>query len=142
MKKDYSPLVIHKDSPFKERVERKIQTTTDANTGMVATEEVTITRRRQYLPVPWVKLYQDKESLRDLSPWGWYILGHISLNITWNQERMKISCKELGMDKRMYKRTMLELLNKRILANTGTREWYWLNVGLVIMGSVNKHENG
>jgi hypothetical protein len=134
-------LIIHKDSPFKQRIEKRIQTSTDSSTGILLNEEVTITRKRQFLPMPWVRLYQDKDLLRDLTPYAWYILGYISLNITWNQEKMKISRTKLKMTKDMFKRTMLELLGKEILANTGVREWYWINVGLVIMGSINKHEN-
>jgi len=137
---EYKALIIHKDSPFKERIESSIKETTDSDKGEILNETVTITRTRQYLPVPWIKLYQDKELLRDLSPWGWYILGHISLNVTWNQEKMKISRIQLTMTKPMYRKTMLELLNKQIIANTGVREWYWINVGLVIMGTINKHE--
>lgn len=140
-KNEYQPLVIHKDSPFKQRIERRIQITTDSDSGNILNEKVTITRERQYIPMPWVKLFQDKELLRDLSPWGWYVLGHISLNITWNQEKMKISRQGLGMTKPMFRRTMLELLGKQIIASTGIREWYWVNIGLVIMGTVNKHDN-
>lgn len=141
MKKyDYDPLIIHKDSPFKERVERKIRNATDSDKGLILNETVTVTRERQYIPMPWMKLYQDKELLDDLSPWGWYILGHISLNLTWNQEQIKISRRELRMTKPMFKRTMLDLLTKRIIANAKRREWYWINVGLIIMGNVNKHE--
>ena len=138
--KEYNPLVIHKDSPFKESVEQQIKTTTDSDRGIILNEEVVITRTRQYMNIPWVKLTQDTELLRDLSPWACKVLVHISLNLTWNQERIKISCAEVGMDRRMFKRTMLELLTKRIVANTGVREWYWINVGLMVMGSITKHE--
>ena len=138
--KKHLPLTIHKDSPFKEKVENHIQIVDSSEQGIILNEEITVTKRRQILRTPWVRLYQDKEVLADLSPWGWYILGYISLNVTWGQERMKISRIAMGMTKPMYRRTILELLTKQIIASTGVREWYWLNVGLVIMGSINKHE--
>jgi hypothetical protein len=137
---NYLPLAVHKDNPFKELVEGKIFTTTDSDNGMILDETVTITRRRQYMRGPWVRLTQNKEVLMDLSPWGWKILGHIALHMEMNMEKIKISRRDVGADKRMFSRVMLELLSKRIIANAGKREWYWINISLLIMGTINKHE--
>lgn len=136
----YSPLVIHKDSPFKQRIEKNIVQTRDEATGVILNETVTITRERQYLNMPWLKIYQDKDKLGDLSPWACKILIHMSMKLSWNQERIKISRLELRATKAMFRKAMLELLSKEIVANTGVREWYWVNVGIIIMGSINKHE--
>lgn len=136
----YNPLIIHDKSPFKETVERKVKTSTDSDKGMILNEEVVITRKRQYLNMPWIRLTQDKEKLRHLTPHEWYIIGYIALNITWNQEQIKLSRKDIGMTKPMFRRSMLNLLVTGIIANAGKREWYWINVGLMIMGSVGKEE--
>lgn len=140
-KRKYHPLVLHKDNPFKEAIERSIKTTTDSDNGLILNEEVTITRKRQYIKGQrWVKLTQNKEMLSDLSPWGWQILGFIALNMEMNQEKMRLACKEIGMDRRKYDKTMLELMLKRIIVKADKREWYWVNVGLVIVGNIEKHE--
>jgi hypothetical protein len=137
----YQPLILDQKNPFKEAVERSIKTTTDSDNGLILNEEVTITRKRQYIKGQrWVKLTQDKDLLRDLSPWGWQILGFIALNLEMNQEQMKLDRREIGMDKRKYSETMVELLGKRILASTGKRQHYWINVGLIIVGNIQKHE--
>jgi len=138
---DNTPWVLHKDNPFKQQIEKRIHVTTDSDKGIILNEVVTITRERQYIHGSWVKFTQDKELLSDLTPWGWYILGNIALKLAWKQERVHVVCKELGMDRRMFRRTMLELLSKSILVNTRKRDWYWINLTILVMGNINKHES-
>jgi hypothetical protein len=136
----YKPLVLSKDNPFRERVEKNVETTTDSDNGLILNETVTIVRKREYLKGPWIRLTQDKQVLDDLSPWACKILIHIALNMSMNDEKIKISRREVGIDKRMFSRSMLELLSARVIANTGKREWYWINVGILLMGKVTIHE--
>jgi hypothetical protein len=141
MANSYKPLIMSEHSPFRESLEKRITTSTDTDNGIILNEKVTLVRERQYLRgVSWVKLSQDKELLRGLSPWACQILIHIALNLEPNQEKMKIMRKEIGMDRRKFSDTIVELLLKRILVKTEKREWYWINVGLLIFGTLNKHE--
>lgn len=134
----YKPLVLHQDNPFKESIERRMA---ESNKGILINEEYTVTRKRQYIKgASWVRLTQDKELLTGLSPWGWAIIGHMALHLEPNQEQVKLTARVVGLDRRKFKETMLDLLLRRVLVNTGRRDWYWINVGLLIFGTIHKHE--
>lgn len=132
-------MVLSEDNPFRETVHKSIQKTEDTDTGIILNERVVITRERQYLRGPWVRLTQDKDKLSELSPHACKVLIYIALNMSMNQEKIQICRTDMKMDKRMYSKVIRELLSQKILAYTGIREWYWINIGLMIMGSVNKH---
>lgn len=134
-------MVLSRDNPFRETVHRNIQTAEDSDTGIILNERVVITRERQYLRGPWVRLTQDKEKLSNLSPFACKILIHIACNMNMNQEKIRLNRKDMGMDKRTCTRAIQELLGEHIIAFTGTREWYWINISLMIMGSITKHDN-
>lgn len=136
----YQPMVLSQDNPFREQIERSVQQSTDSDEGMILNERVVITRERQYIRGPWVRLTQDRDKLAELSPWACKVLIHIALSMNMNQERIRLNRREMGLDKRMFSRVLVELLSARVIAKTDTREWYWINIGILIMGSVNKHE--
>lgn len=134
----YQALILHKDNPFRESLEARIAS---SEKGILINEEYTVTRKRQYIKGPgWIRLTQDKEMLSGLDPWGWAIIGYMALHIEPNQETIKLSAEIVGMDRRKFNSTMVDLLLRRVLVKGKKRSWYWINVGLLIFGTINKHE--
>ncbi len=130
---------VSKDNPFKEAIERLQKTrrvTTDH--GEVFEDEVTVTMKRTYFPFGHTKIYQNKELLQDLSPEACKVLIHIALNMSYNDEKVKISQKEVGLSRRRLPPALLELRAKNIIISADKREWYWINVTLLIVGRLEK----
>lgn len=140
-------MIIHEDNPFKDDIRRmldqsKNSTKTYNAQGQVASEEVTITYRKEYLPFAFTKVFQDKELLEDLSPWAWKIVGYIALNLGFNQQKIHLTAALVGIDPRKYGKTIIELLGKRIIVKEKPG-CYWVNVTLVVVGTVtSKSVNG
>lgn len=109
--------------------------------GKLSAEEmtVTVTKRREYNTAPFTKVYHNKELLKDLSPWACKILIHIALHLGWNAQRIQLSPKLTGIDKRMFSKTMVELMFRGILRKE-KREYYWVNITLLLVGVVDRKE--
>lgn len=136
----YGGLVLSKDNPFREQIERALVESSNHRKGLIAQEEVTITMKRTYMRGLYTKVFKNKELLRDLSPYACKILVHIALHLGMEEEKMKISRVEIGMGRKPFTAAMLELLTKGIILNENKREWYWVNLTLIIVGNVHKHE--
>ncbi len=133
---------LPEDYPFYEafmRQQNNIKRRSQSNEGIAGKRKVTITVEEEWLPVPFSKLFQNKELLGDLSPESCKILIHIALNIGFNEHRIRIVRKEVGLSSRVFSRAMLELCFKRIIQKVEQkREWYWINLTILIVGSVEK----
>ena len=105
---------------------------------MLAREKMTVTLEREYLPMAFTKLFHNTELLEDLSPWACKILIHIALHIKYQQELIRLTPLLVGMDKRKFSTTVVELAGRHILVKQ-KKEWYWVNVTLLIVGNLSKH---
>lgn len=138
---------IHKDNPFKDDVRRFLARSKDASVtktytedGQLDSEEITVVYRRKYNNNPFTKIFQNKELLKDLSPWACKILVHIALHLSWNAQRINLTYKKVGLDERKYSDTMVELMFRRILVRQKPG-WYWVNITLLIVGNIDKQED-
>jgi hypothetical protein len=132
-------IILSEDNPFKEQAERMLKETNGARSGIIAQEEVTITMRRTYMPMGFTKVFKNKELLNDLNPYACKVLVYMALHLEMGQEKMKISREAVGISKHNFRQAMLDLLLKRIIVNAGKREWYWVNITLLIVGNIRKH---
>lgn len=129
---------VHKDNPFIEDIQNMLKGTKEYNTeyngkGQLVGEEFTITYRKRYLPIPFTRIFQNKEVLDDLDPWCCKILIHIALNLVYNQQKIQLTPTNTGLDKRKFSSSIVNLMGRRILVKE-KREWYWVNLTLLING--------
>lgn len=100
--------------------------------------DIVVLQKTRYYPAGFAKLYQNKDLLWDLSPNACKILLFIALHMNYNEEKLRIPQRSSGLCKKAFARGMLELLTKRIVAKE-KKEWYWINVTLLIVGHIDKN---
>ena len=139
---------ISEDNPFKDdiiRFQNRLKTRTNTITNdspEYKHTKITVIEQIEYFPGSFSKLYQNRELLEDLSPEACKVLIHIALNLDYNSESMRIRQKDTGLSRRVFPRAMIELLTKRIIAKGRLkREWYWVNITLLIVGTIGKHQD-
>lgn len=96
-----------------------------------------ITYSHKYIDIPFTKVTQHKEVFKDLDPWECKIIMYIILNLTWQQQKIRIPIAGVAMDRRKFKETMMNLQLRRVIAYE-KREWYWVNLTLLINGTLNE----
>ncbi len=133
---------ISDDNPFKDQIRKMISTTKSAThialtKGVRMNERVTVTVEREYISLGFAKLTKDKELLRDLSPYACKILVFIALNMEYGTERIHMPQSATGLSRRTFPEAVIELMQKGILKKE-KREWYWVNIALIIVGAVDR----
>lgn len=134
-------LIVSSDNPFLKQIETFLKRTktakrTQSMTNNISMKEtITFTYEREYIPIPFARIYQNKALLEDLSPDACKILIYIALNLEYNGDKIRISAPLVGMDRRRVGRGIVELLMKGVLARE-RREWYWVNITLLIVGKI------
>jgi hypothetical protein len=137
-------LVLSVDNPFRSQIvqqqsQSKVSSRSQSMTGSLLEEEYTMTVKRSYLPFPFSKLFQNKELLAGLTPDACKVVVHIALHLDYQCEKIKLNWKEVGLSKRMLSKASLELVERKVLVKE-KREWYWVNVSLIVVGVVTRHE--
>lgn len=137
-------LVLPVDYPFNSDVERMIAKSKIVNRTVnvregLATEKITVTMERTYLPIGFAKLYKNKEILGDLSPNACKILIYISLNIGYEEVLIKLSATIVGIDKRAFSKAMVELMLARVVVFQ-KKCHYWVNVTIIVVGRLNEKQ--
>lgn len=138
-------MILHPDNPFKEDLEQMFKTSKTANrttemVGPVTREKYTLTVEREYLPLSFTKMYQNTELLLDLSGDACKLLVYIACTLQYQEQVIKISPQLVGIERRRFSKAMVELLGKRIVVNHKHKWYYWVNITLLIVGTVNKPE--
>ena len=100
-------------------------------------EGETITYSHKYIDIPFTKVTQNKEVFNKLSPWECKVVMYIILNLSWQQQKIKIPMSDVGLDRRKYREVMLNLQLLRIVSFE-KREWYWVNLTLLINGTLSE----
>lgn len=135
---------LPEDYPFREAFAKQqelIKSRYRTGTAWNGKRKITMTIEDEWLPVPFSRLFQNKEVLDDLSPEGCKILVHIALRMGFSEHKLQIIRTEVGMSKRVFSRAILELMLKRVLQKVeNKREWYWVNLTILIVGSIDKLE--
>lgn len=137
---------LHPDNPFKEdwnRMLKMAKTSTRSSTVVegITTERMTIVLEKQYLPIGFTKLYQNKSLLGDLSPNACKILVHLAVHMQYEQQLVKLSSRDTGLKRVAFSKGITELLLSNILRKQ-KREWYWINITLLVVGRVKQIEQG
>jgi hypothetical protein len=135
---------LPEDYPFKEAfaqqqkaIKRKYRT----GEQMMGKRKVTMTIEDEWLPIPFSRLFQNREVLGDLSPEGCKILVHIALRMGFSEHKVQLIRTDIGLSKRVFSRALLELIFKRVLQKVeNKREWYWVNLTILIVGNIDKLE--
>lgn len=136
-------LIVSDNNPFRDDITRMLKavkkTTKIYNAeGIPAAEEISFTYRKEYIPVPFAKIFKNRELLWDLDPWACKILIYIALELGYNEEKIYLTPSVTGIDKRRFSRSMVELISRRVLVRD-KRGWYWVNITLLIVGKLHKH---
>ncbi|MEO6670003.1 MAG: hypothetical protein ABIN36_11035 [Ferruginibacter sp.] len=132
---------IHDNNPFigdvreMSKLVKKWNRTFNAE-GLSKTEELSITYKREYFPLTFTKVFHNKETLNGLSAWACKILVYISVNLEFNLQKIKLNPELVGLDARMFSRSIKELISKRIVIKE-KRQSYWINITLLVVGNVN-----
>lgn len=141
------PLILDKRNPFKRDVQDmlagRLGTTTrtvETDADNVTRDRITITLERERLRMPYIKLFQHKEVLEGLDPWSCKILVYIALNAGYQEQRIKMNPTLVGIDKRRFSKSLLNLVSRRVIEKE-KREWYWINVSLLVVGNLD-HKQG
>lgn len=135
-------LVISPNNPFKEdiiRFQKRMRESNKVTDATIKATRVTVTETIEYFPGAFTKLYQNREMLKGLSMEACKILVHIGLMMEYEREKIKLSPGIVCMERRRFSRGILDLLLARILVKE-KREWYWINVTVMIVGRINKHD--
>lgn len=138
-------IILHPDNPFKEDVMRmlsqtKSSTRTVATDSGIASEKITMTIERTYLPKGYTKIHKNDELL-DLSPWACKIMMYIALNMEYEAQDIKLTFELVGMNSRTFSKAMLELIMARVLIKRDRRATYWVNITMIITGRISKQED-
>lgn len=137
-------LVVSPDNPFRKEIQTwqsKIKGASRTTTGESYKQtRVTIIEETEYFPGKFTKLFHNRELLYNLGPYECKVLIYIALNLNYESEQIHIPWRDVGLDRRILSRALLELMVRRILVKVeGKKAWYWVNVTLLIMGNINKH---
>jgi hypothetical protein len=134
------------DYPFKDAVNRQqslIKRFLRTGEQITGKRKITVTVEDEWLPVPFSRLYQNKELLKDLSMEACKVLMHMAITMGFNEHKVQLKRGDIGLSSRVFSRAMLELCFKRIISKVeNKREWYWVNLTILIVGSVGKKEQG
>lgn len=134
-------LIVSSDNPFLGQIESFLKKTKTArrtqtmSNNIAVREKITFTYEREYIPLPFAKMYQNKTLLEDLTPDACKILIYIALNLEYNGDKIRIGYQDVGIDRRRVARGIVELLLKGVIARE-KREWYWVNITLLIVGKI------
>lgn len=136
-------IVLSQDNPFRQDVmkhQRLMKTTSRTNTTEgYKQRRITVIEETEYFPGAFAKLFQNKELLQDLSPDACKILVRMAMCLTWNEEKLELRAEVVGLERRRFSKAMVELLTRRILAKERPH-WYWVNITLMIVGHIEKHD--
>lgn len=137
-------IVLHKDNPFKDDVDRMLKTQKSTSrtvtAGGLISERVTVTMEKTYLPIGFSKIYQNKEKLGDLSPYACKVLIHIATNLGYEDQFIKMTHKNVGIDHRAFNKALVELMSQRIVSRK-CKSQYWVNITVIITGRIRPIEN-
>lgn len=135
-----SGLTLSKGNPFSLIVQEQLslaRKSTRISHDNVSRQRVTVTVETEYLPTGFTKLYHNREVLDNLSPWACKILMYIALHVEYESEKIQLSPTLVKIDKRKFSSSIKELIGREILAKE-KREWYWINVTLLIVGNLSR----
>lgn len=142
MRKTLKPFIIPDDYPFHldlEAQRRLIRTGTHSVT--YERERVTISKDKDYLPRMFVKVFQNKHLLRDLTPAACKVFIYMISDIGYQDTMVQISRNDMAMGKNQFYAALLELTHCNIIRKVpNKREMYWINLSLLVNGDPhNKH---
>jgi hypothetical protein len=140
-------MVLDKDNPFLPDVIEMFKgkggksVTEMSGDGQLTRQRVTVVFEREYIKMPFTKLYQHKEMLEDLDPWACKIMMYIGLNLGYQEQKIRLTPELVKMDKRKFYKTVFELIARRILRKEKPK-WYWVNVTLMVVGNMEQPQAG
>lgn len=139
-------LIISQESPFRKDIEAhqaRVKPTYRTTTGTSYKQtRITVIESTEYFPGRYAKLYQNKELLGNLGPYECKLLIYIALNMDYESEQIHIPYQEVGMNRKTLSSAIMELVIRRVLAKVeGKKAWYWVNITLLIVGHISKHES-
>jgi hypothetical protein len=129
--------------PFKKDLadfQRRLKATSRTTAAGGTYRRVTILEEFEFHPGKFIKLYPHKALLEGLGMEACKILIHIAVNIEWCQEKIKLTYKDVGMERRRFSKGIIELMFNNVLQKE-KREWYWINVTVLIIGNIQKHSD-
>lgn len=129
-------MVISDTNPFKGEIQKFFSARNKRSIvqeGLLSSKRITITLEENYFAGPFTRLYQNTDILLSLSPNACKLLIYIACKLAYNSERIHIPLKDTGLSKRTFSPAIIELMGHNILRKE-KREWYWVNITLVIMG--------
>lgn len=134
-------LIVSANNPFKEDVLRFIRTMKDHKrtheVNGYRDTKIVITEQTRIFPGSFAKLYQNRTMLSDLSPEACKVLLHIATHMNFEQELINVKATDIMMEKRRTFKGLNELVFKRIISKQ-KKEWYWVNITLLIVGNIDK----
>lgn len=132
------PFKISDDYPFKEDLERqraRMRTTRRS----VVVERITMTEDKEYLPMMFVKIFQNKQLLDGLTPSACKIFIHICCKIGYLDESVELHQADVGLSKPTFYKALLELTHLNVIRKVkNKKELYWINLSLVVSGDPHK----
>jgi hypothetical protein len=87
------------------------------------------------------KVYQSEDILSKLSPFACKILIYIGYKMEYKAIRIKMNYESSGMSKRTFYKAINELIGLEIIRKIeNKKEWYWVNVTVLVVGSIKKEK--
>jgi hypothetical protein len=143
-----SGLMISADNPFRDEIakwQQQVKTATRTTTGEgYKHTRITIIEQSEYYPGRYTKMYHSKlkEILNDIGPYEALLFIHIALNIDYESEQVLIDYKEVAMNRKTLSAALLELTARGVIRKVeGKKQWYWVNVTMLIIGNVSKEND-
>lgn len=109
------------------------------NFGHIIDQEYSMTISRQYLPLSFAKIFQNRDKLGDLTPNACKVVLHVALNLGYNEQRIRLTWQEVGLERRSMRKAILELIAARVLAPE-RQTWYWVNLSLILVGTIARQQ--
>jgi len=93
-------------------------------------------------PVTFSRVYQYKTLLAELSGPACRIFMHIVLTLGYEEQKVFVKRKDIGLSEKTFSRSMLELITNQVISPVAhKRELYWVNLGIICVGRIARAEH-
>lgn len=136
---------ILNDNPYRDKIylslARSKRRVVSADTHLDG-KPTTMLQTIEVLPVLFSRVGQHKELLSDLSNTGCKIFIHIALNLGFEEQKIVIKRKDIGVSAPIFSKAMVELITADVIRPVAhKRELYWVNLGIICVGRIARAEH-
>lgn len=134
------------DNPFRDHIiawqkRIKVATRTSKQYDGYKRTTITIVEQSEYYPGRYTKLYHNPDILNSLGPYDALLFLYIATHMDYEAQQVLIDYKTVNMDRKRLAKSLLELTGLSIIRKVSDKkQWYWVNISIVIIGNINKED--